>query len=194
MPLTNAGRLARFADADTIPLDLRRMLLIWLLRKGSGLQDTSYGKFCGTSLCAGNQVPNAGPNPADLKDAPNLGPASHPLKANRKKSKPVAVKRLYPELEPGSLRHARAVLESITTHCPHIVGSFVPTADLRGSYFEMCELEGWQSYHWTAVARQLGRLTVKRLLKRQGKRFAAYRIPKARKRSRVHVGANPKAH
>jgi hypothetical protein len=91
--------------------------------------------------------------------------------------KPVRVVGLYLEREPDPLRHARALLVLIQVECPEKVGSFIPRSHLDRAYRELCVHEGWKALGWTAIARALGTLTCKRLLKRNGVRFVAYRLP-----------------
>ena len=92
---------------------------------------------------------------------------------------------LYMEPEPEALRHAKALLEFIRGECPEMVGKYVPQPHLMRTYFEFCELEGWSARHWTAIGRQLATMTERKCVKRHGKRFRVYRIPKAPKRRRL---------
>jgi len=68
-------------------------------------------------------------------------------------------------------------LELIQDECPEKVGSFIPGSHLERAYRELCDHEGWKALSWMAFARALGTLTCKRLLKRNGMRFVAYRVP-----------------
>jgi hypothetical protein len=88
----------------------------------------------------------------------------------------VRVEGLYLEREPESKLHAQALLELIQDECPEKVGSFIPCSHLDRAYRELCEHEGWKALSWVAIARALGKLTHRRLLKRNGVRFVAYRL------------------
>ena len=84
---------------------------------------------------------------------------------------------LYLEREPEIVRHARALLELIQDECPEKVGKYIPHTHLHRTYRELCDREGWSARNWSAIARPLGRMTRKRLVKRDGRRFIAYRLP-----------------
>ena len=86
---------------------------------------------------------------------------------------------LYPAPEPVPRAHARAILEQIQMYAEETVGTYVPQSELERFYGELCEREGWTRRHWAAVGRQLNQLTDRRRLKRNGKQFRAYRIPRA---------------
>ena len=86
------------------------------------------------------------------------------------------VEGLYLEREPEPERHAQALLKLIQDECPEKVGSFIPRSHLDRAYRELCAQEGWKALSWVAIARALGKLTRRRLLKRNGARFVAYRL------------------
>jgi hypothetical protein len=56
------------------------------------------------------------------------------------------------------------------------VSSDFPCSHLDRAYRELCAQEGWKALSWVAIARALGKLTRRRLLKRNGVRFVAYRL------------------
>ena len=112
-----------------------------------------------------------------LAAAPNQSSVSTPSAVFRKRRKRVRVEGLYLEREPEPKRHARALLKLIQDECPEKVGGFIPRSHLERAYRELCDHEGWKALSWTAVARALGALTCKKLLKRNGVRFVAYRVP-----------------
>jgi uncharacterized protein with PIN domain len=62
---------------------------------------------------------------------------------------------------------------------PEAVGKFVPMRQLERFYGELCEREGWQPKHWHVIGREMTQLTKKVLKKRKGRRFMAYKIPRA---------------
>ena len=90
----------------------------------------------------------------------------------------VRVGRLYPEKLSEPQMHARALLACIQEECPQLIGTYVPCADLAKSYSEFAAAEGWTTRGWTTIARQMGGMTTKKSVKRGGKRFTAYRIPR----------------
>jgi hypothetical protein len=121
---------------------------------------------------------------------PGERPERKPRSASRvhgTRRSPVKVGRLYPERKSEAELHAREILRHIQVECEDLAGCYVPKADLERAYRELCELEGWPAKHWCAVGRELARITGKRLLQRQGKRFRAYRIPKPERATRKLV-------
>ena len=96
---------------------------------------------------------------------------------SKRRRNPVCVEGLYLEPEPEPKQHARALLQLIQDECPEKIGKFIPHTHLDRTYRELCQHEGWEPRNWVAIARPLSALTRKRLLKRNGTRFVAYRIP-----------------
>ena len=113
-------------------------------------------------------APNHYPNPLSLPAAQTV--------IRKRRRKRVRVESLYLEREPEPKLHAQALLELIQDECPEKVGSFIPRSHLDRAYRELCDQEGWQALSWMAIARALGTLTRRRLLKRNGVRFVAYRL------------------
>ena len=112
-----------------------------------------------------------------LSGAPNQSSVSTPnAVARKRRRKRVRVEGLYLEREPEPKLHARALLRLIQDECPEKVGGFIPGGHLERAYRELCDHEGWTALSWIAIARALGTLTCKRLLKRNGVRFVAYRV------------------
>ncbi len=93
--------------------------------------------------------------------------------------KPVEVRSLYPKPVPELVQHAHALLEHVKTWSPEMIGEYVWQSDLKGTYHELCEVEGWEPRHWTGIGRELGKITKKIEPKRNGKKSVAYRIPTA---------------
>jgi len=87
------------------------------------------------------------------------------------------VEGLYLEQPPEAKCHARALLKLIQDECPEKTGKFIPHRHLARAYRELCEQEAWKALTRTAIARALGTMTRKKLLKRNGVRFVAYRVP-----------------
>jgi hypothetical protein len=109
--------------------------------------------------------------------------------SGRKRRKQVRVEGLYLEREPEPILQARALLQLIQEECPEKVGSFVPRGHLERAYHELCDHEGWKAYSWMAIARALGTLTCRKLLKRNGVRFVAYRVSAPLTKSRRPAAA-----
>ena len=126
-------------------------------------------------------APNRYPNPQSL-------PAARPV-ARKRRRKRVRVEGLYLEREREPKLHALALLRLIQEECPEKVGSFIPCSHLERAYRELCDHEGWKALSWTAIARALGTLTRRRLLKRNGMRFVAYRLSAPPTKSRPHSAA-----
>jgi hypothetical protein len=55
---------------------------------------------------------------------------------------------------------------------------YIPHAHLERTYVELCRLEGWAQIHWTALGREMGKLTDRKKVKRNGKALRVYRIPR----------------
>lgn len=111
-------------------------------------------------------VPNRCTEPLYPTDVPN------------RRHRRIKVGRLYPERASEALVHARALLRFISNECPELAGNFVPQSDLEKTYLELCRNERWNPRHWTAIGRQLGTLTARKAVKRNGRRFTAYRLPR----------------
>ena len=96
----------------------------------------------------------------------------------KRRRKPAPVGSLYPQPEPEPLVHAKALLRQIQLHAEDVVGTYIPQSQLQRFYRELCEREGWTPRSWTAIGRRLNSLTDRRRLKRNGKQFRAYKIPR----------------
>ena len=117
--------------------------------------------------------------PLSFSAAPHHSSGSAPPNAvaRKRRRKRVRVEGLYLERESGPILHARALMKLIQDECPEKVGSFIPRSHLERAYRELCDHEGWKALSWMAIARALGTLTCRKLLKRNGVRFVAYRVP-----------------
>ena len=128
--------------------------------------------------------PTTRPIPSPISDVSNPGPQPSASISNPKRHrKRVQVEGLFLEAEPEPLMHARALLQLVQTECPETMGKYVPQSHLERTYRQMCTQNEWKPKHWTAIGRRLGRLTDRRTVKRDGKRFRAYRIPSPKDRS-----------
>ena len=96
----------------------------------------------------------------------------------KRRRKPALVGSLYPQPEPEPLTHARVLLEQIQVHAEDVVGTYIPQSQLQRFYKELCERAGWTPRSWSAIGRRLNSLTDRRRLKRNGKQFRAYKIPR----------------
>jgi hypothetical protein len=107
---------------------------------------------------------------------PSTGASDH---CRKRRQKRVRVCRLYAEPPSQPLIHARALLAFIQEECPDYIGGYVPRPDLERFYLnDLCEREGWKPRHWTAIARELGKITNKKTVRHRGQRFVGYRIPR----------------
>jgi uncharacterized protein with PIN domain len=97
----------------------------------------------------------------------------------KRRRKRIEIEHIYPTKAPRCepREHATAVLNLIKAECTP--GRHIPQKELERMYWELCGREGWESRHWTAIARQLGKMTDKKIKKEVGKKFVAYRVPKA---------------
>jgi len=124
------------------------------------------------------------PKPLPLIGVANLcldpvSPTAAPSPAPKRRSKRVRVCRLYPKPPSQPLIHAGALLAFIQEYSPEFVGGYVPRPDLERFYRrDLCKLKGWEPYHWTAIARQLGQITDKKTVREKGERFVGYRVPR----------------
>lgn len=94
--------------------------------------------------------------------------------ARSKASKPVRIVRLYPEPPKPSAVHAHALLALVREEMPDAVGGWLFASDLARTYAELAKREGWSELSWCVIGQELGKLTRRRTVKRQGKRHAAY--------------------
>ena len=109
--------------------------------------------------------------------------------AQKRRRRQVRVEGLYLERDPKPVLHARALMELIQVECPEKVGCFIPRSHLERAYRELCDHEGWKALSCMAIARALGTLTCRKLLKRSGVRFVAYRVPGPMTKSRRAAAA-----
>lgn len=114
--------------------------------------------------------------PAARVPAPARGPKRT---ASRRRRKPVQFEDIYPinRPEPDAVVHARALLTLMSEHCT--AGRYISRAQLERMYGELCEAEGWSPLNWVAIARRLGKMTDKRVGKRDGRKRVGYRVPRA---------------
>ena len=123
--------------------------------------------------------PDQRPKPLSLTAVPNPCPIpSTQTDVPKRRPRLVRVGRLYPEKLSEPQMHAKALLAFIQEECPQLIGTYVPCSDLTKSYEEFAATEGWTTRGWTSVARQMGSMTNKKSVKRSGRRFTAYRIPR----------------
>lgn len=94
----------------------------------------------------------------------------------RKAAKPARIVRLYPEASKPSAIHARALMRLVREQCPDAVGSWLLASDLARTYAELTKREGWTELSWCSIGRELGKLTRRRTVKRQGRRYIAYML------------------
>ena len=110
----------------------------------------------------------------------SLVQSAAPIDGPKRRPKPVRICRLYVTTPSEPLVHAEALLAFIQEECPNFVGGYVPRLDLERFYRQdLCNLKGWTPRNWTAIARQLGKLTQKKIARERGERFTAYRIPRS---------------
>ena len=148
-------------------------MLRGLLRRATAFDEAVPEPVCPIS------GPEQRPEPLSLTVVPDRSPL--PLTRTdvpKRRPRPVRVGRLYPEKLSEPQMHAKALLAFIQEECPQLIGTYVPCSDLAKSYEEFAASEGWHSRGWTSIARQLGSMTSKKSIKRTGRRFTAYRIPK----------------
>ena len=121
---------------------------------------------------------NLGPLPPAPIIVPNRSPQSEArTKGPKRRRKRIEIENIYPDKSPSeAFAHATALLALLKAECTP--GRYIKKKLLERMYAEFCAHEGWQPRHWTAIARWLGKLTDKRTVKENGKKFVAYRVPK----------------
>lgn len=92
----------------------------------------------------------------------------------RPRKPPAPIYRLYPETERPAVAHARALMALVREECPEAVGAWLLASDLSRTYSELSKREGWAELSWCSIGRELGKVTKRRTLKRQGRRHVAY--------------------
>lgn len=128
--------------------------------------------------------PTTGPIPRSISGVSDTGSQHRAcIPSPKRRRKRVQVEGLFLEAEPEPLIHARALLQLVQTECPDKMGKYVPQSHLERTYRQMCMQNDWKRRHWTAIGRQLIGLTDRRIVKRSGKRFRAYRIPSRKDQS-----------
>src|SRR5262245_19955609 len=96
----------------------------------------------------------------------------------RRTRKRISVSPLYPAPEPAARVQARALLALVQAECPEV--KWVLQGDLERMHREICRKESRKSCHWNAIGRELAKLTMRRQVKRLGRRLRAYKIPRQR--------------
>ena len=96
----------------------------------------------------------------------------------RAKRRRICVEGLYPDPPRKAQAHAAALLQLICDECPEKVEKYIPHAHLERTYDELCRIEGWARLHWTALGRELAKLTDRKKVKRNGRALRVYRIPR----------------
>ena len=121
---------------------------------------------------------NLGPLPPTPIMVPNCRPQSEALaKGPKRRRRQIEFENIYPEKSRSeAFIHATALLDLLKAECTP--GRYIKKKQLERTYHELCAAERWSPRHWTAIARQLGKLTDKRTAKENGKKVVAYRIPK----------------
>lgn len=101
-------------------------------------------------------------------------PTPHP---RGKAAKPARVFRLYPEpATPSAMRapaQAAAYLSILRDTVP-VSGHWLIASDLARCYEEIATKEEWPILHWSAIGRELAKLTRRKTIKRYGRRHVAY--------------------
>jgi hypothetical protein len=133
---------------------------------------------CGPQPGASIAALNCGPQSWSPIVVPNCRPQSEALtKGPKRRRKSIEIENIYPEKSLSeAFIHATALLDLLKAECTP--GRYIKQKQLERWYAEVCVHEGWQPRHWTAIARQLGKLTNKRTKKKNGKKDVAYRVPK----------------
>ena len=102
-------------------------------------------------------------------------PAPNPW-PKTKARKPARIYRLYPTpLTPAAIQ-ARALLALIREQCPDAIGKWIVREELARAYAELAEREGWTALTWCRIGRELGKLTKRQTVKRDGRKLTAYLV------------------
>lgn len=135
--------------------------------------------FFRTATSAQTTAPDHCTEPLSLGAVPGACPASlsssHvPTSRPRKRAaKPAPVFRLYPEpMRPAQMQAATFL--KILRETIDVNGHWLLVQDLSRCYREIAQQEGWPELGWTAIGREMGKLTRRRTIKRHGKRHVAY--------------------
>lgn len=113
------------------------------------------------------------PTPCPVVVSHDAAPAPCPkVKARR----PIRIYRLVSEPPRPALVQARALLALIAEQTPEAIGQWVLKSDLEIVYRQLADREGWSRLHWNRIGTELGKLTRKRTVKREGKRQVAYLV------------------
>jgi hypothetical protein len=126
---------------------------------------------------APNPVPRVEPLTGSTDQAPNPVPASRP---NNRRRKPIRILDIYREPSgtvPAARLHAAALFDLMKELSDDHSGQYVPKLQLQRMYADECRRRNWLACHWTAIGRELGRLTDKRKVRRHGRRIMVYRVP-----------------
>lgn len=94
-----------------------------------------------------------------------------------KARKPARIYRLYPTPQTPAAIQARALLAFIREQCPDAIGMWIVREELARTYAELAEREGWTALTGCRIGRELGKLTKRRTVKRNGRKLTAYLLP-----------------
>ena len=103
-----------------------------------------------------------------------------PARAQSRRRKPIRILDIY--RDPVSkmsvpARHAAALFDLMKDLGDDHGGHYVPKSQLQRMYADECRRREWSTLHWTAIGRELSKLTDKRKVRRHGRRITVYRVP-----------------
>ena len=132
-------------------------------------------------LVARTEAPNEVPRvkPAAGGSDPVQKQVARPRTPNRRR-KLIRILDIYREA-PSTMSvpalHAAALFDLMKDLSYDHGGQYVPKSQMQRMYVEECRRREWSSLHWTAIGRELGKLTDKRKVRRHGHRIMVYRVP-----------------
>lgn len=136
--------------------------------------------YCPVPLSA-TDVPGPCTEPISLAPVPVSCPlpvSSSPVPAPRPRktaAKRAQIFRLVLEpLKSPAEEQAAKILAIIREEVPDAKGQWLIVADLSKTYREIAQQEGWPELRWAAIGRELGKLTKRKTIKKDGKRHVAY--------------------
>jgi len=108
---------------------------------------------------------------------PVRGSSTAPVKSPKRCANPVHLALLSPDTQERFQVQAQTMRKHMQVYAEEAIGKCVPQSHLQRFYGERCERAGWELGHGSVMGEQPGRLTAQKIVKRNSKRFHAYRIP-----------------
>lgn len=104
--------------------------------------------------------------------SPSAVPAPRPRKQAAKR--PQIFRLVLETSKPSASAQAAKLMAIVRETVPEAQGHWLIVSDLAKSYREIAVQEGWPELRWAVIGRELGKLTKRKTIKKDGKRYVSY--------------------